>query len=148
MAWRTSSSAIGASAFSPLRTPRERAWPRPTMLSPLSAPSSPTTAQTLDVPISRPTMMEEGSNMFFLVAQEFGHFGGDRRDSAGFEPTGRNVIRDSQIERGNGFAYFLSGINNFAPAAQLLFEIGQGEGDFAALAGSRYEHVGSRHINA
>ena len=55
---------LGASAISPLRTPRERAWPRPMMFSAPSAPSSPTTAQTFDVPISRPTMMEESSNMF------------------------------------------------------------------------------------
>src|SRR2546427_2342479 len=117
MAWRTSSSAMGASAISPLRTPRERAWPRPTMFRALSAPSSPTTAQTLEVPISKPTMMEEGSNMFFPGAQEFGHFGRNRGDRAGFQPTSRDVIGEGKIKAGNGFAHFLAQINNFAPAA-------------------------------
>jgi len=56
----------GASAISPLRTPRERAWPRPMMFNPLAALISPATTQILEVPISRPTMMEEESTCFLF----------------------------------------------------------------------------------
>ena len=57
------------------RTPRERDWPKPTMFSTPSALNSPTTAQTLEVPISRPTMMDEESNIFLFGANGFGWFG-------------------------------------------------------------------------
>ena len=40
----------GASTISPLRTPRERAWPTPMMFSAPLSFTSPTTAQTLEVP--------------------------------------------------------------------------------------------------
>src|SRR5438445_12506333 len=135
MAWRTSSSAAGASAISPLRTPRERAWPRPTILSAPSELSSPTTAQTLDVPTSRPTMMEEGSNMFFLYAYRFGEFRRSRRQRVRILPSGRDTGGNRKIQRRDRLRHFLSEIENFAPAAQLLLEIEEAKGDFAGLTG-------------
>src|SRR5205814_6495343 len=105
MAWRMSSSASEASVMSPLRTPRARDCPRSTMFSALSAESSPTTAQTLDVPISRLTMIEEeGSNMFLLLARGFGTFGRGRGHQRGFQPFGWNVVADGEIEGPKGFA--------------------------------------------
>src|ERR1700704_1879802 len=105
MAWRTSSSARGASAISPLRTPRERAWPRPTMFSAPSALKSPTTAQTLEVPISSPTMIEAGLNMFPLRSQGFWQPGNRTgREAAGFDPPGGNVVGDRQVQHADGFA--------------------------------------------
>src|SRR6266581_171748 len=99
-----SSSANDVSAISPLRTPRERAWPRPTILSAPSAPNSPTTAQTLEVPTSNPTMMEEGSNMFLLGAKGFGQPGRGGGNRAGLEPPGGNIIAYREIKRRDGFA--------------------------------------------
>src|SRR5438874_13715854 len=100
MAWRISSSASDASPISPLRTPRERAWPSPTILSALSVESSPTTAQTLEVPTSNPTMIEEeGSNMFLFGAQGFWGFGSDWGNQARFEPGHRKVLPAGEIER-------------------------------------------------
>src|SRR6266700_2500150 len=133
MAWRTSSSAAGASAISPLRTPRERAWPRPTIFNAPSQLSSPTTAQTLDVPTSRPTMMEEGSNMFFLYAYRFGEFRRGGRQRVRVLPTGRDTVGNREIERRNHFCHFLTEIENSTPAAQLLLEIVKAKGDFAGL---------------
>src|ERR1035437_2199324 len=114
IALRTSSSAIGASAISPLRTPRERDWPRPTMFSTPSALNSPTTAHTFDVPISKPTIMEEESNMAFLVAQSFGRLGRRGRNRAGFEPADGNVIADREIERRDGLVHSLPAVVNLA----------------------------------
>src|SRR5882724_5917688 len=120
MACRTSSSTVGASAISPLRTPRERAWPRPTMFRAPSSLSSPTTAQTLEVPISRPTIMEEGSNMLLFNAKGFERLRIGRRDSTGFEPARGNIIRNGQIESSDGLIHFLTHVENFMPPAQLL----------------------------
>src|SRR5215831_9156052 len=123
IAWRMSSSAMGGSAISPFRTPRDFAWPSPTMFSALSAPNSPTTAQTFEVPISSPTMMEEGSNMLFLVAPGFREFGRRRRNGIGLEPTSGDIVADGEVEASNGLAEFLAGIDNLAPAPQLLIQI-------------------------
>src|SRR4051812_952506 len=129
-----SSSALAGSVISPLRTPRERAWPRPTMFSALSADNSPTTAQTFDVPISRPTMIvEEGSNMFLLWAQRFGSFGRGRRNQRGFQPFDRNVVADREIDRPQRFADLASFLLNLRPAAELLLEITTAESNFTAI---------------
>jgi len=64
MAARKSSSTCSVLQISPLRTPRERDWPRPMMFSAPSAFCSPTTTQIFEVPISRPAMMLESSNIF------------------------------------------------------------------------------------
>src|SRR5438445_909937 len=98
MALRTSSAAAEGSAISPLRTPRERAWPMPTILSAPAALTSPTTAQTLEVPISRPTIIELGSGIFFLESGRFDDFQRFRGNEAGFQPAGRQIVGDRQIE--------------------------------------------------
>src|ERR1043166_8168737 len=131
-----SSSAIGASLISPLRTPRERACPRPTIFRAPSALSSPTTAQTLEVPISNPTIMEEGgSNMLFPGVQWF--WGLNRRggNGAGFQPTRREVVGDGQVQSGNRSSQFLSHQVNLMPAIQLPVKITWPEGNGAALSG-------------
>src|SRR5262249_49210856 len=48
--------AVSKSTISPLRTPRDGAWPTPRILSVPSGRLSPTTTQILEVPISRPTI--------------------------------------------------------------------------------------------
>src|ERR1700681_556623 len=48
--------AVSKSTISPLRTPREGAWPTPRILIVPSGRPSPTTTQIFDVPISRPTI--------------------------------------------------------------------------------------------
>src|ERR1017187_9025649 len=136
MALRTSSSACVVSTISPLRTPRERAWPRPMMFNPAPAGSafrSPTTAQTLDVPISKPTIMDESSNIFppGVSGVDGPGCGGRRHD--GFHPTDRHVVGNRQIERRHRFVHALSQIVNFAPTPQLLLQIVQTESNFAAL---------------
>src|SRR5262249_246554 len=47
--------AVSKSTISPLRTPREGAWPTPRILIVPSVRLSPTTTQTFAVPISNPT---------------------------------------------------------------------------------------------
>src|SRR5204863_9129422 len=125
MAWRTSSSAAVVSAISPLRTARERAWPKPTILSAPSALSSPTIAQTLDVPTSRPTIMEEGSNIFFLDTDRLRGLGEAGREAAWILPTDRHTVADGKIERCDRFAHLLAKIENRAPAPELLIEVVQ-----------------------
>src|SRR5690349_20012600 len=111
-----SSSASEGSVISPLRTPRERDCPRPTMVRALSAESSPTTALTLGLPISRPLVIEEeGSNMFLLLARGFGNFGRGHGHQRGFQPFGRNVVADGKIEVPNGFAVLASFLLNIKP---------------------------------
>src|SRR6266436_336686 len=112
MALRMSSEATEGSAISPLRTPRERAWPTPMMLSTPDVLASPTTAQIFEVPISSPTIMEEGSNIFFLIARRLREFLSDGRDHARFQPASRQIVRDRQIERGQMFAGALAVIVN------------------------------------
>src|SRR5262249_26128021 len=131
MACRMSSSATRASAISPLRTPRERACPNPTILSPPSATSSHTPPQTLQVPVSKQTMMEEGSNMFSSgVSQRLGRFGCRGRDSAGFQPTCRNVVGNRQVQGRDYFVLLLASVEDFPPAQQLSFEVVRSKGDF------------------
>src|SRR5688572_9753851 len=48
--------AVSKSTISPLRTPRDGAWPTPRILIVPSGRPSPTTTQILEVPISRPTI--------------------------------------------------------------------------------------------
>src|ERR1041385_532582 len=48
--------AVSKSTISPLRTPRDGAWPTPRSLIVPSGRPSPTTTQIFDVPISRPTI--------------------------------------------------------------------------------------------
>src|ERR1041385_6831364 len=134
MAWRMSSSAIEGSVISPLRTPRERACPRPTTFNALSAESSPTTAQTFDVPTSRPTMIEEeGSNMFLFEAWRFRGFRRHRRNEAGFEPFRRDVVTHRQVQGPKCFADLLAFLLDLIPAAKLLLEIVCAERDLAAI---------------
>src|SRR5258705_12981388 len=110
-----SSSAMGASAISPFRTPRERAWPSPTMLS-ASPLSSPTTAQTLEVPISRPTIMEEGSNIFLFVAKGAGQSRRHGRQHAGLQKPGGNVVAHRQIQTRDRFAGLASCFVDLPPS--------------------------------
>ena len=63
-----------------------------------SAPRSPTTAQTLDVPISSPTMMDEVLNMPFLRARGLGRLGSGGRNRTGLQPADGDVVGDGQIE--------------------------------------------------
>src|SRR5262245_4168273 len=125
-----SSSAAGASAISPLRTPRERHWPRPTIFNPPSWPISPTTAHTFEVPISSPTMMEEGSNMSLFAPRCFRKFGRGGRQGARLQPAGRDVVAHGKIEGSHGLAHFLSLGINFLPAPQLLLDIVHAKSDF------------------
>src|ERR1700749_3233842 len=102
MALRMSSSTAGASQISPLRTPRDLAWPRPTMFSPDESEFiSPTTAQIFDVPISNPTMMLEESNISFPGALKFYGFGSRGRRHAGIRETQRGIVNDRQIQSCN-----------------------------------------------
>src|ERR1700730_7040745 len=48
--------AVSKSTISPLRTPRDGAWPTPRILTVPSGRLSPTTTQIFEVPISRPTI--------------------------------------------------------------------------------------------
>src|SRR6478735_4674369 len=129
-----SSSAICGSASSPLRTPRERAWPRPTTLSEPSALNSPTTAQTLDVPISRPTMIDEaGSNMFLLVAERLREFGRRGRLRTGGDVAHRDAVGHGEIKARDAFAGALSHIVDGVPAAHLPVHVAQAKGDICTL---------------
>src|SRR5438876_11074157 len=121
MAFRMSSLASAASTISALRTPRERAWPTPMMLSPdESELTSPTTAQIFDVPTSRPTMTGDWSNMFLFDGLE--GFGCGRERGAGFQPKHRRVVGDGQIECPDDLADFFAVIVNQPPVAQLVLD--------------------------
>src|SRR3954464_15408067 len=101
MALRISSAVALALTISPLRTPRDRAWPRPTMFRPPCSPISPMTAQILEVPMSNPTMMGDELNMFFPVR---GILRNNRKKSGGrvggrLDPASRHVISHRQIKR-------------------------------------------------
>src|SRR4051812_8221492 len=106
MALRTSSSTSDTSAISPLRTPRERAWPRPMRFSEPAAFTSPTAAQTFEVPISNPTMRDAGSNISFNVValrtSDSGNGGGHR---AGVHPFGGNIVGNREVQRGDGLVH-------------------------------------------
>src|ERR1700731_1750279 len=135
MALRTSSSAVEASAISPLRTPRERDWPRPMTFNAPAALTSPTAAQILDVPISSPTMSEAGSNIFFAVAVVGFYLRAGRRGCARLQPGGGYIIGERKVQGVNGPAQFLSPIKNLAPAAELPVQIPGGKSNPAALPG-------------
>src|SRR6478672_12715039 len=101
MALRISSAAALALTISPLRTPRERDWPRPIMLRPPWSPISPMTAQIFDVPMSNPTMTGDELNMFFpvpgILKKDWRSDG--RRVGGRLDPASRHVIPHRQIER-------------------------------------------------
>src|SRR6185437_734083 len=129
MALRMSSSTAGASQISPLRTPRDFAWPRPTIFTPAeSGFISPTTAQIFDVPISNPTMMLEESNISSPGALRFCRFGRRRRRHARIDEAQRRIVHHSQIQCGNGAVSSRAFFMNFFPAQQLLLEISEAEG--------------------
>src|ERR1017187_3970091 len=119
--------------ISPLRTPRERAWPRPMMFSAPSGPCSPTTTQIFEVPISRPAMMLESSNMSPPGSVGIHRSRRRARCSAGGHPAHRHVVRHGQIRRRDGFLLLQTEIVNLLPASQLLLDIVETERDFAAL---------------
>src|SRR5947207_2665772 len=146
MAWRTSSSARVGSAISPLRTPRDLAWPRPTILSEASVLSSPTTAQTFEVPISRPTIIEEGSNMLFLEMNRTIGRDGCGGGGAGFEPANGDAVGNGQVNGRHRFFQFQAQIIDEAPSHELAIEVVQRQGDDAALAGADDEHLCCRDI--
>src|SRR5881394_930725 len=101
MALRTSSAAALALTISPLRTPRDRDWPRPMILRPPCSPISPMTAQIFDVPMSNPTMRGDELNMFFpvlgILKEDRGNASGSVR--AWLDPARRHVVPNRQIKR-------------------------------------------------
>src|SRR5271157_5414610 len=123
MALRTSSSARAGSAISPLRTPRERAWPTPMMLRAPAALISPTTAQIFEVPISNPTMMAGESNIFPFWFIRFDKLIEQRRHGVAGHPAHRQVVGDGDVQRGDGFALRLAVVVDRPPAAQLDVEL-------------------------
>src|ERR1051326_4480108 len=141
MALRMSPPATAASMISPLRTPRERAWPTPMTLRTPESLTSPTTAQILDVPTSSPTMTEDWSNMFLPVDGGFVGPGGGRRDGAGFEPHDGRVVGHRQVEGADDLADPFPEIVNQAPVAELILEAVEVEGDLAALPGGDLQHL-------
>src|SRR5260370_17360614 len=148
-ALRTSSAAAEGSEISPLRTPRERDCPRPMIFRAPEALTSPTTAQTLDVPISRPTMIEDdGSNIFLPVRLGLVWFRGCRGKQARFQPASREVVRDRKIQRSDLLAVPLTVIVHAAPTAQLPVEVVQAKGYGAALPASPSQNIGRRQINS
>src|SRR5690348_3101448 len=113
------------------------------MFRPPSGLKSPTTAQIFEVPISKPTIMEElESNMSFPVPKGFGLPGGRLWHSAGLQPGCGNIVGDSQVQAGDGFAALLAGVINCLPTQELLVQVGQTEGNLAALARSHHQNVG------
>src|SRR4051794_38543597 len=102
MALRISSAVALALTISPLRTPRERAWPRPMMLRAPWSLISPMTAQILDVPMSNPTMTGDELNMFFPGFKALGKEwrAGGKIVGGRLGPARRNEIANGQIQRG------------------------------------------------
>src|ERR1039457_6460824 len=147
MAFRTSSSACFGSTISPLRTPRERAWPTPMIFSEPSAACSPTTAQTFDVPISRPTMMFESSNIFPPRWCKCRVLGRNDRRGVRIHPVHRHIVGYRQVRRGDGLVVAQSQIVNDAPTPQLLLHILQAEGDFAAPPRRRNDDARFGNVN-
>src|SRR5260370_37930405 len=124
MALRMSSSTAGASQISPLRTPRDFAWPSPTMFRPHeSGFISPTTAQIFEAPISNPTMMLEESNISSPDALRFNNFGSGRRHDTGVREAQRAVISHRQIQCGNGAVGAPAFLEDLLPPKHLLIEI-------------------------
>src|SRR2546425_3393308 len=141
MALRISSEATDGSAISPLRTPRERAWPTPMILSTPAALISPTTAQIFEVPISSPTIMGGGSNIFLFVTRRLGDFLRFRRKKARFQPARRQIVGDRKINRGQVLAGSLAVIMDQTPAAELVIEIVQAKNHVAILAGGDLQYA-------
>src|SRR5665213_487924 len=148
IAARKSSSTCSGLMISPLRTPRERAWPRPMMFSRPSAFSSPTTTQIFEVPISRPAMMLESSNIFPPGFQGFHRLRRHDRRGAGHGPAHRHVVRHRQVHRGDGFLLVHAEVVNLPPAPQLLLQIVEAKRDFAALPRRRHNHARPGNIHA
>src|SRR3989442_6921041 len=145
MALRMSSDAREASAISPLRTPRERAWPTPMMLSAPEGFTSPTTAQILDVPVSSPTIIEEGSNIFFLITRRFDDFLICQGHEPRFEPAGGQIVGDGEVNESQALAAGLAVIADQPPAPKLALEIVQAENNLVLLAGSSLENPRGAH---
>src|SRR5262249_24056598 len=114
-----SSAASVGSTISPFRTPRERDWPTPMMLRAAGGVTSPTTAHTLEVPTSRPTMTWDGSNIFLPGRGRCVGFGFGRRDRCSFEPERRYVVRNGKIGREDYPAGAAAEIVHSAPSPQL-----------------------------
>src|SRR6266436_1637295 len=148
MALRMSSEAREGSAISPLRTPRERDWPTPMMLRTPSGLTSPTTAQIFEVPISRPTIMEEGSDISFLVSRGFNEFLNGHGDKARLEPARRQIVGDREIDRGQMLADELAVIIDQPPATELAPDIVESKDDFAVLAGRDLQNARSAQIDS
>src|SRR5688572_4270643 len=109
--------------ISPLRTPRERHWPTPITFKEPTGLISPTTAHTFDVPISKPTMMDEESNMFLFAAQSFQRLGSGRRRQARIEPARGHIICHGEIHPRHVFARPLPIFMHDAPPAELSFHV-------------------------
>src|ERR1017187_3783487 len=148
IAARKSSSTCSGLMISPLRTPRERACPRPMMFSAPSAFCSPTTTQIFDVPISRPAMMLESSNISPPIFQGFHRLRRHDRRDARRHPAHRHIVRHRQIRRGDGFLLLQTKIVNLLPALQLLLKVVEAESDFTALPRRRHDHARRGHIHA
>src|ERR1043165_8274984 len=119
MALRMSSAAALALTISPLRTPRERDWPSPMILSPPWSLSSPMTAQIFEVPMSNPTMTGDELNMFF-PGFELGNERRGRKSVGGrLRPAGRHVISHRQIKSGQRAALLLAEFESGLQAGQL-----------------------------
>src|SRR5579862_5865129 len=134
MALRTSSAVVGLSTISPLRTARDLAWPTPMMLKAPFSPSSPTVAQILDVPMSKPTMMDDALNMLSFVRRSFYRLARNRWNRAGFQPAGRHVVRNRQIQAGEHFALALGQVVHQAPAQELPLDLSRTKGHHSALS--------------
>src|ERR1017187_2330304 len=148
IAARKSSSTCSGLMISPLRTPRERDCPRPVMFSAPSALCSPTTTQIFEVPISRPAMMLESSNISPPGFQGFHRFRRHARREAGRHPAHRHIVRHRQIHRRDGFLLLQTEIMNLLPALQLLVKVTEAERDFTALPRRRHDHARRGNIHA
>src|SRR5262245_23991535 len=135
MALRMSSPASSGSTISPLRTPRDRDWPTPMMPRAPEAFTSPTTAHTFDVPISRPTMTEDGSNIFLFGGWRPPGFGCAGRNGAGLQPEHGHIVGHGKIERQNRPAPGTAVIVHRPPPPELLIDPSHAEGDLASLTG-------------
>src|SRR6516165_10560036 len=95
------------------------------MFSPPSRVCSPTTTQIFEVPISRPAMMLESSNIFppdFCWFNRLGYHG--RRRGICKHPAHRNIVRHRQIRRGDvALVRLFSVIVNLTPPPQLLLHV-------------------------
>src|SRR5262245_9741582 len=135
MALRMSSPIMAGLMISPLRTARDFAWPRPMMLSAPFSLHCPTTAHTLEVPSSSPTIIGEGSNMLFFVARKIQAGRGADRSRDVLLPAGGNIVRYGQVEWRDGFGCVERVVMKDAPALQLAVKTLVPYRDSRALAG-------------